>query len=733
MLAAKLSTLNDLRAGLLFQQYRLLENIGAGGQGVVWSALDQNQRRIVAIKFSEAPQTDQQQVDNDMFSRQAGDLLRLQHPYILPIYEMNNEGHTHYLVSPFIPGGSLRSRLSGAVFPLTELLLYAAKIAAALDYLHTRGVIHRDLKPSNILMDLSSNIYVADFGLARVILDSTQALHTGRGTPIYSPPEQHTMRRITPQSDIYSFGLVLYEMFTRELPWRGEKTLGIQQLHSQEELPDPREVNPELPADLAPVLRRITAADSSSRPDSATEALQLVCQAFGLQPPELPPAQSWDDANHWRNDIAIMIGKNLDPNTTSRGEAALNLTKFAMIDLHVKQASQGTVPLMVKRFILESALLFGYNDDTWWEEMIDPHERLLAATAVINRGNDKARARAIRRITYDQEIGLMAGALPDNVTSSLLETTGNASAISLRHEALETLRHLTPAASRWQEVGLNTEQDQALASITSSPLLGDDAARLIGHIRSETAVQWIISNASADQRLPALLQVQEQAGSLPSSVPAALRWQVYAEWIMQRLFAMPTRVLSAYGLALLGGLLGFGMQVFLTYRLPTFMSTTRVTIALEQGFFTGLIFGAGILLTRLIMERFPKQSAFSRLLSGTLLGAGLFFATFYTYDVIFLHTPPSGPLILSGSLLIALGYALAGLLRRRWLKMLVCLAAILAAVAGSWWLHLSSTALSPIFYYEYTWTTIQVLGTMLAAALPMAILGNLLDLSPKEI
>src|SRR6185369_5019458 len=130
-----------------------------------------------------------------------------------------------------------------------------------LDYLHAQGVIHRDLKSENILLDLRYNCYLADFGLARMVSTSTLAFHTGHGTPPYASPEQIQSRALTAKSDIFSFGVLMYEMFTSQLPWNGKKQLGMEQLTSNQELPDPREFNNKLPPLLADVLRRITSAD----------------------------------------------------------------------------------------------------------------------------------------------------------------------------------------------------------------------------------------------------------------------------------------------------------------------------------------------------------------------------------------------------------------------------------------------------------------------------------------
>src|SRR5512147_250767 len=138
--------ISELCPDLQFHQYRLLEQIGTGGQGVVWSAEDSRRNDVVAIKFNEILNSEEQQVDDEMFERQLGKLLKVQHEYILPMYDCGLENQVRYLVSPYIPGGSLFERIKRAPLPLEDALRFSAEIASALDYLHGQGIIHRDIK-----------------------------------------------------------------------------------------------------------------------------------------------------------------------------------------------------------------------------------------------------------------------------------------------------------------------------------------------------------------------------------------------------------------------------------------------------------------------------------------------------------------------------------------------------------------------------------------------------------
>ncbi len=335
MLESIFPKLKDLRPGMHFLQYELLEQVGTGGQGVVWSAFDKEHGRIVAIKFIDTSSSQVQAVSDDVFDKQGRLFLQLKHPNVLPTYDFGSIGPLRFLVSLYIPGGSMQDQLAGGRLPVEAALDIAARIASALDYLHDHDIIHRDLKPGNVLMDINRNIYVFDFGLARVLSGSTVSMHTGHGTLPYSPPEQSTHSGITIQSDLFSFGVMLYHFFTGHLPWDGEIALGIQQLHSSEEIPDPRQYNAELPASLVKVLRIITAAEPQSRPASASEAMRMLYEAFNVPPLPVDDAQGMDGSplSLGANEI---LGNALAKWEGSPATIPLTLTRFALVEVGQK-------------------------------------------------------------------------------------------------------------------------------------------------------------------------------------------------------------------------------------------------------------------------------------------------------------------------------------------------------------------------------------------------------------
>jgi len=723
-------SLETLASGATFRQYKLLERVGIGGQGEVWSALDQARKRIYAIKFSEIPDSDQARAQDVKTEGQLKRLIQLQHAHILPFLAYGFENNLRFSIGPYIPGGTLAHKTRLAPLSAEDILKYGAEVASALDYLHQEGIIHRDLKSSNILLDMSGHTYLADFGLARVMSTSTLAFHTGHGTPPYASPEQIQSKAITPKSDLFSFGILLYEMLTGQLPWNGKKQLGMEQTHSTQQIPDPREFNQNLPPLVTDVLRRVTSADPGLRPGSAGEIMKMLYYVFKVTPgpsPEQPSRDAWHDQNR---DVEQLLHQGLEQWKSTDGLYNMGLTRFALVDLErepINLAQYG-------QFLLSQALTYGYNDDQWWSLVDDPRERLALSSVLLRKKSEAITARIVGHLTDDRVNRALPAALPEKMTSSLLDIGMTTDNLLLRRQIFDAIRTLAKPGSAWVESFSNTDQMRQLGHLAlEDSESGDLAAELIGHLRSPTAVK-VVYNLDDDKRKHGTLAlIQQAAGGLPSFVQGRTRLRLSVEWIAHRLIQQPVNLIGAYAMAFLGAALGIGLQVYVTYRLPDFFDIARITTSLEQGLIIGSVFGLGIVMTRVIMERFQTSAVIPRVVLGTIAGGIGMNVALFIFHVLFLDTPPAGFLITAGCLFIALTFSVSGLIGPRLVKIILSSGSILLAIAGTWLIHLNFAAspvdLTPIFKYEYAWPLTQVLFTASCVALLMGTFGNLINLA----
>ena len=241
-------------------RYKILKSIGEGGMASVYLAEDTNLERLVALKVIRAERVTPEQLPRIMerFKREAKALARLSdEPGIVTVYDYGEFEGTPYLVMAYMPGGTLKDRLGSPIQPqaAAEMLL---PIARALGEAHAQGVIHRDVKPSNLLVDKHGSLALADFGIAKALEMEGQTLTStgmGVGTPEYMAPEQWR-GGATPQTDVYSLGVVLYEMITGKKPFRAENPSDIYLKQMTEEPPDPERYVNGLPANAVAVLKK---------------------------------------------------------------------------------------------------------------------------------------------------------------------------------------------------------------------------------------------------------------------------------------------------------------------------------------------------------------------------------------------------------------------------------------------------------------------------------------------
>jgi Tol biopolymer transport system component len=251
--------------------FRILERIGRGGMATVYKAYQPSLDRYVAIKVLPLALTEEPDFA-ERFQREARLVARLEHPHILPVHDFGREGDLFYIAMRYVNAGTLKE-LMGQPLPLDQIVDLIAQIADALDCAHRQGVVHRDVKPSNILLDRGQWALLTDFGLARMMEPTTQITATGVGvgTPDYMSPEQGLGERVDERTDLYSLGVVLYEMLTGRVPFQAETPMAVVLKHIHEPLPKPRAVNPGIPEAVEGVVLRALAKRREERYASAAE------------------------------------------------------------------------------------------------------------------------------------------------------------------------------------------------------------------------------------------------------------------------------------------------------------------------------------------------------------------------------------------------------------------------------------------------------------------------------
>jgi len=265
--------LEDL-SGRAIRGYALHQRIGAGGFGVVYRADQSGVGRAVAIKII-LPQYANHPEFIRRFEAEAHIIARLEHPHIIPLYDYWREPGGAYLVMRYVSGGTLHAALQRAPLPLDASVRLLDQIGAALSVAHRSSVIHRDLKPSNILLDSDGNAYLADFGIAKDLGNADPASQTQPGAIVgsaaYLSPEQVKDEPVTPRSDIYSLGIVLYELLTGVQPFQAPTPGELIQKQINKPLPPLRARRPDLPEALDAVIQRATAKNPADRyPDVLT-------------------------------------------------------------------------------------------------------------------------------------------------------------------------------------------------------------------------------------------------------------------------------------------------------------------------------------------------------------------------------------------------------------------------------------------------------------------------------
>ncbi len=273
--------------------YQIERELGQGGMAIVYLALQESLHRHVALKVIKPILTTDEEFAH-RFLREGRIIAQLNDPHIVTVYDIASHDNTYYLSMEYLPGGTLQQRIRDGL-PLTEALSIASAIASALHYAHRRNIIHRDIKPQNILFRENGSPVLTDFGIAKTLGGTTIMTRTGLsiGTPRYMSPEQIRGQTVDARSDLYSLGVLLYEMLTGNVPYTAEDSFALAMMHVTAPIP-------ELPAKLArfqPLLNKLLEKDPHQRFQNGQE----VAAALGI-------VEASTSATGYRETLAPAIG-----------------------------------------------------------------------------------------------------------------------------------------------------------------------------------------------------------------------------------------------------------------------------------------------------------------------------------------------------------------------------------------------------------------------------------------
>jgi len=262
--------------------YRIIEQLGQGGMATVFKAYHASLDRYVAIKALH-PAFNQDVTFEARFQREARVVAKLEHPHIVPVYDYAEHEKRPYLVMKFIEGDTLKAKLDKGPLTSEDIAKIVDAVGSALSYAHKQGVLHRDIKPSNVLVAKDGQMYLADFGLARIAQSGESTLSSDMimGTPQYISPEQAMgVKQLDERTDLYSFGVMLYEMVVGKVPFNADTPFSVIHDHIYSPLPLPHTVNPNVPESVERVLLKALAKERNDRYENVAQMVAAFKDAW---------------------------------------------------------------------------------------------------------------------------------------------------------------------------------------------------------------------------------------------------------------------------------------------------------------------------------------------------------------------------------------------------------------------------------------------------------------------
>lgn len=264
-------------------RYQLEDLLGAGGMSAVYRAIDPNLRRVVAIKLIH-PHLSVNPNFIDRFKEEAAAVAGLRHPNIVQVHDFSNEGDTYYMVMEYLAGETLQAHLRrihavGRHMPLRDVVRVGLQVCEAAGYAHRHDLVHRDIKPANIMLDVNGQAILMDFGIVKIVGGQYHtATGATLGTAVYMSPEQIRGERVDGRSDIYSIGVMLFEMLSGRPPYEADSALTLMMMHLNDPVPDPGQLRPDVPPELTAIITRALTKNHLDRYQTAEEMAEQLCQ-----------------------------------------------------------------------------------------------------------------------------------------------------------------------------------------------------------------------------------------------------------------------------------------------------------------------------------------------------------------------------------------------------------------------------------------------------------------------
>lgn len=278
-----------------YGRHRIVKELGKGAMGVVYQAHDPQIDRLVALKVLR-PDRMTTEAFLQRFMKEAKAIGRLSHPNMVIVYDVGEDHGTVYIAMEFLEGKPLNELIQIDSFQSEEIIELGVQVAEALDYAHRKGIVHRDIKPSNIIVQPDGHIKITDFGIAHIEdPEATQQTQAGEilGTPAYMSPEQVLSQPVDGRSDLFSLGVILYELATGKRPFQGENLAAMFRMITGEEPPEPITLNPALPRELSRTIMKCLAKSPEQRFATGrelAEALRGAVRKAAPAPAPTPPA-----------------------------------------------------------------------------------------------------------------------------------------------------------------------------------------------------------------------------------------------------------------------------------------------------------------------------------------------------------------------------------------------------------------------------------------------------------